>query len=235
VYAEFASVYDLLMDDVDYEAWAEACLARIAACGVEPRAVCDCGCGTGGIALELARRGLKVIGVDLSEAMLRVASDKARAAGVEVRLVRQDMCALELPRPVDALVCACDGVNYLLDGARVMQFFRRARASLVPGGALTFDVSSPEKLRRMARERVYFEDREGLTYLWTNRMASGILTMELIFFVRGADGRYARFDEVQRQRAHGAEELRGWLGEAGFADIRVADEGDRIHFTGVSP
>ena len=234
MYAEFASVYDQLMDDVDYEAWTTACLQRIAACGVEPRAVCDCGCGTGGIALQLARRGLNVTGVDISEAMLRCAADKARAAGVDVRLVRQDMCQLTLPRPVDAIVCACDGVNYLLDPSRVSGFFAAAKAALRAGGALTFDVSSREKLRRMAREKLYFEDREGITYLWTNRMADHILTMELSFFVRGADGRYDRFDEVQRQRAHGAEELRAWMEKAGFSRITIEDEGDRVHFTGVN-
>ena len=69
MYAEFASVYDALMDDVDYEAWATDCLARIAAKGVAPRSVCDCACGTGGIALQLARRGMNVTGVDISEAV----------------------------------------------------------------------------------------------------------------------------------------------------------------------
>jgi len=234
MYAEFASVYDQLMDDVDYEAWATSCLQRIAACGVEPKSVCDCGCGTGGIALQLALRGLTVTGVDISEAMLRRAADKARAAGVDVRLVRQDMCELALPRPVDAIVCACDGVNYLLDPGRVAGFFGAAKAALRKGGALTFDVSSREKLRRMAREKLYFEDREGITYLWTNRMADRILTMELSFFVRAADGRYDRFDEVQRQRAHGVEELRAWLEAAGFSRIRIEDGGDRVHFTGVN-
>ncbi len=234
MYAEFASVYDQLMDDVDYEAWATSCLTRIAACGVEPKDMCDCGCGTGGIALQLARRGLKVTGVDISEAMLRIASDKARAEGVEIRLVRQDMCQLSLPRPVDAIVCACDGVNYLLDPMRVARFFGAAKAALKKGGVLTFDVSSREKLKRMAREKLYFEDREGITYLWTNRMASGILTMELSFFVRAADGRYDRFDEVQRQRAYGADELRIWLEDAGFSRVRIEDGGDRVHFTGVN-
>jgi cyclopropane fatty-acyl-phospholipid synthase-like methyltransferase len=234
MYAEFASVYDALMDDVDYEAWATACLTRIDACGVAPRTVCDCACGTGGIALQLARRGLKVTGVDISEEMLRRAADKARAAGVEIRLVRQDMCALTLPRPVDAIVCACDGVNYLLDSTRVAKFFSAARAALRKDGVLTFDISSREKLRRMAREKLYFEDREGITYLWTNRMASGILTMELSFFVKGVDGRYDRFDEVQRQRAYSVDELRGWFQDAGFSHIQIEDGGDRVHFTGVN-
>ncbi len=234
MYAEFASVYDELMDDVDYEAWTTACLERIAACGVTPRSVCDCACGTGGIALQLAKRGIRVTGVDISESMLRVASGKARAAGLDIRLVRQDMCQLSLTRPVDALVCACDGVNYLLDPMRVAKFFGRAREALKKGGAFTFDVSSREKLRRMARDRVYFEDRESLTYLWTNRMASGILTMELSFFVKGPDGRYERFDEIQKQRAYGVDELKGWLLDAGFTNITIEDEGDRVHFTGVN-
>jgi ubiquinone/menaquinone biosynthesis C-methylase UbiE len=234
VYAEFASVYDMLMDDVDYEAWAAACLSRMENCAVRPRRVCDCACGTGGVGLALARRGLKVTGVDISDAMLRVAADKARAAGVEMRLVRQDMCALRLPRPVDAVVCACDGVNYLLSEERVLAFFERARSALVPGGVLTFDISSREKLRRMARERVYFEDREALTYLWINRMAGEILTMELSFFVKGPDGRYDRFDEVQRQRAYAADEILRLMQRAGFSDIHIEDGQDRVHFTGVN-
>ncbi len=234
MYAEFASVYDTLMEDTDYEARATEYLSRIAARGVAPKTVCDCACGTGGVALKLARRGLKVTGVDLSESMLRLAADKARAEGLEVRLVRQDMCELSLPRPVDALVCACDGVNYLLTPMRVAKFFSRARESLRKGGVLSFDVSSKEKLRRMARERVYFEDRDGLTYLWTNKMASGILTMELSFFIKGPDGRYDRFDEVQRQRAHSADELRGWMQDAGFTQITIEDGGDRVYFTGVN-
>jgi len=234
MYAEFASVYDELMDDVDYEAWATKCLERITACGVTPRSVCDCACGTGGIALELAKRGIRVTGVDISESMLRVASGKARAAGVDIRLVRQDMCQLSLPRPVDALLCVCDGVNYLLDPMRVANFFGRAREALKKGGVFTFDVSSREKLRRMARERIYFEDRDNLTYLWTNRMASGILTMELSFFIKGPDGRYERFDEIQKQRAYSVDELKGWLLDAGFTNITIEDEGDRVHFTGVN-
>ena len=234
MYAEFASVYDTLMEDIDYESWATEYLTRITARGVEPRSVCDCACGTGGVALKLARRGLKVTGVDLSESMLRLAADKARAEGLDVRLVRQDMCDLNLPRPVDALVCACDGVNYLLTPMRVAKFFGRARDSIRRGGVLSFDISSREKLRRMARERVYFEDRDGLTYLWTNKMTSGVLTMELSFFVKGPDGRYDRFDEVQRQRAHSVDELRGWMSDAGFTHIDIEDGGDRVYFTGVN-
>jgi O-methyltransferase involved in polyketide biosynthesis len=132
------------------------------------------------------------------------------------------------------MVCVCDGVNYLLTPMQVAKFFSRARECIRKGGVLTFDVSSRDKLKRMARERVYFEDRDALTYLWTNRMASGVLTMELSFFVKGPDGRYDRFDEVQRQRAHSVQELSGWMRDAGFTNIQIEDGGDRVYFTGVN-
>jgi hypothetical protein len=48
--------------------------------------------------------------------------------------------------------------------------------------------------------------------------------MELSFFLKGADGRYDRFDEVHRQRAHSVEELRSWLEDAGFSRIQIENE-----------
>jgi SAM-dependent methyltransferase len=47
--------------------------------GFGPRTVLDAGCGTGRVAIELARRGVKVVGIDLDLAMLREAQRKAPA------------------------------------------------------------------------------------------------------------------------------------------------------------
>jgi SAM-dependent methyltransferase len=46
-------------------------------CRFEPRSVLDAGCGTGRVAVELARRGVDVVGVDLDPAMLEQARAKA--------------------------------------------------------------------------------------------------------------------------------------------------------------
>ena len=45
--------------------------------GLEPSTVLDAGCGTGRVAIELARRGVEVVGVDLDRSMLQTACDKA--------------------------------------------------------------------------------------------------------------------------------------------------------------
>src|SRR5262245_53325830 len=60
-----------------------------------PGRLLDLGCGTGRLLLPFARRGYWVLGVDLSEAMLKVAADKARAAGVAVNLLRANLVELD--------------------------------------------------------------------------------------------------------------------------------------------
>ena len=131
MYEEFAEVYDRLMDDFDYPAWAKYYAGLI---GITRGKVCECGCGTGSMLVELARSGLSMTGVDISEEMLRVAADKARRRGAAVRLVRQDMQKLQLTGPQDAILACCDSVNYLTTPQAVRDFFRSAHRQLRPGG-----------------------------------------------------------------------------------------------------
>ena len=243
-YGAFAGLYDALMDDVDYDAWAEYYMALIGRMGVEPRALCDCACGTGAMSVRFAERGVKVTGVDLSGDMLELARQKALSRGVQVMFVRQDMCALTLPRPVDALVCACDGVNYLLDDDRLNAFFDRARQAVRPGGVLAFDISSPYKLRHTLGNNFFGEDRGDTAYLWSNRWdeAAQTVTMDLTFFTREADGRYRRFDELHVQKAHAPEHLMALMARSGFVnaqmlgdrrfDLPAADE-PRVHIAAI--
>ncbi|MBR6218992.1 MAG: class I SAM-dependent methyltransferase [Clostridia bacterium] len=243
-YGAFADLYDALMDDVDYDGWADWYLKLLRDAGVEPAKLCDCACGTGSMSVRFARRGIRVTGADLSGEMLARAQEKARRFGVQVMFVEQDMCALTLPRPVDALVCACDGVNYLLTGERVARFFERAHEALRPGGALAFDFSTEKKLRETLGNGLFGEDRDDVTYLWANRYDENdkTATMDLTFFVREADGRYRRFDETHVQKAHDPDRLEALLAQYGFTRVRVYGDrtldapdanAQRIHMTAV--
>ena len=226
-YGAFATIYDQLMDDVDYDGWAAYYMALLARKGVVPKKLCDCACGTGSMSVRFAARGVNVTGVDLSGEMLARAQEKAWRFGVRAMFVEQDICALSLPRPVDALVCACDGVNYLLDDARLEAFFTHARAALRPGGVLAFDLSSPYKLEHVLGNGFFGEERDEVAYLWSNRFdtAARTVTMDLTFFVRERDELYRRFGEVHVQKAHEPEHLRDLLRRNGFIDIDIF--GDR--------
>jgi 2-polyprenyl-3-methyl-5-hydroxy-6-metoxy-1,4-benzoquinol methylase len=76
---------------------------------------CDLCCGTGTTAIELARRGLSVYAVDRSAAMLGVARENFRRAGVRVKTIEADMRSFRLPegRRVDFITCEFDAINHL--------------------------------------------------------------------------------------------------------------------------
>src|SRR5262245_54216208 len=103
--------------------------------------VLDAGCGTGWHLAAIRATGARVLGVDFSRAMLRVA--RQRAPGVP--LVVADL-EKELPLPnedFDAVLCALVG-EHLRD---LPAFFRGAFAVLKPGGRLVFSVFHPALAR----------------------------------------------------------------------------------------
>ncbi len=73
------------------------------------RNILDVGCGTGRHAIELARRGYRVTGIDLSEAQLRRAREKADEAGVDVDFQRHDARDLPFVGEFDAAIMMCEG------------------------------------------------------------------------------------------------------------------------------
>ena len=226
-YGAFAEIYDLLMDDFDYPAWADYYMRLLARAGVKPKMMADCACGTGSLTIPFAKRGIRVTGVDLSGEMLEVAAEKARKNGIQAMFVRQDMSKLRLPRPVDALVCGCDGVNYLLSDEEVKDFFKSAHAAIKPGGALAFDISSAYKLEHVLGNGFFGEERDEVAYLWSNKFDAEARTvrMDLTFFRREPGGLYRRFVENHVQRAHDPEDLKQMLQECGFVHVEIY--GDR--------
>ena len=67
-----------------------------------PATVLDAGCGTGRVAIELARHGIEVVGVDVDASMLAT----ARRLAPEVDWIEQDLTRLDLGRTFDVVVMA---------------------------------------------------------------------------------------------------------------------------------
>lgn len=100
-------------------------------CRYAPRSVLDAGCGTGRVAIELARRGLDVVGADLDQDMIAMARTKAP----ELIWVHADLSALDLPTRFDAVVLAGNVIPYVAAERRPAAVRACAR-HIAPGGRL---------------------------------------------------------------------------------------------------
>jgi len=99
--------------------------------GLGPHSVLDAGCGTGRVAIELARRGLEVVGVDREESMVQEARRRAPA----LEWVVADLVGLDLGRLFDAVVMAGNVPLFTAPGTQADLVAACAR-HLRPGGHL---------------------------------------------------------------------------------------------------
>jgi len=99
--------------------------------------ILDVGCGTGRHAIELAIRGYDVIGVDLSEPMLRKARERAIERGVSVEFLQQDARSLHFTNQFDLVMMVCEGGFPLMETDEMnYQILRNAAAALKSDGKL---------------------------------------------------------------------------------------------------
>ncbi len=83
--------------------------------GDRSKRILDIACGTGRHAIELGKRGYHVVGFDLSEGQLRVAREKAAAAGVSVEFQQRDATLPHFHEEFDAALMLCEGAFPLME------------------------------------------------------------------------------------------------------------------------
>lgn len=197
-FQEYASAYDQLYRDKNYEAECAFIEAAARRFGDGPiRSVLDLGCGTGGHALPLARRGYRVVGVDRSPEMLACARSKCEQAGCleNVTLIPSDITSFTLDRRFDLVICMFAVMSYMTKNEELRKAFEVARSHVKPGGlficdfwygpAVMLDLPTPREKRvntvtgeivRTATPTIHFnENTVEVVYELTTRVG-GIVT-----------------------------------------------------------
>ncbi len=146
MFERYADYYDELYGTKDYEKecdFLEEVFRRFARGPVE--SILDLGCGTGGHALPLARRGYQVTGVDGSERMLSLARRKALEQEVtgpgSLVFLQSDVKALDLGlrQAFDAAIAMFAVFSYLKSDEELAAALAAARRHLKPEALLIFD------------------------------------------------------------------------------------------------
>jgi len=107
----------------------------------------ELGCGTGRVVWPLAKAGLHVVGLDLSEPMLRRAEakrpDHAEGVGARVRFEAGDMAHFDLPESFRFVFSACRAFQALLTPEDQRACLQSVHRHLEPGGLLALNVFDP--------------------------------------------------------------------------------------------
>jgi SAM-dependent methyltransferase len=142
VFDEYARYYNLLYKDKDYHGEANFTLACLERVGCAPVTMLDLGCGTGRHALVMAKRGISVIGVDVSGTMLAMAKKFFSEQNISHPLpeLRQgDARSLRLNRTFDAVSSLFHVMSYQNTEKDALGMLDTAKAHLAPGGFFLFD------------------------------------------------------------------------------------------------
>ena len=167
-YAEFAQVYDLFMDNIDYEQWVMRLQELLEQQDIPNGIVCELGCGTGSMTELLAEAGYDMIGIDASPEMLEMATEKKLNSGHDILYLLQDARSFELYGTVTAVISVCDSLNYVTEPGELLQVFRLVNNYLDPGGIFLFDMNTPVRYASIGDDTIA-ENREEGSFIWENQ------------------------------------------------------------------
>jgi SAM-dependent methyltransferase len=229
-YGSFAWAYDLLSDRPIATECAQ--IASILADRGLPSGarLLDAGCGTGRYAVELARRGYRVTGLDAAADLIVVARQRAGVAGVA--FITADLTALPPAPQYDAILCR--GVlNDLVDDQARRNAFQAFARALVGGGVLVLDVREWEatarrKTREPVHERIVQTVHGTLTFRSETRLDHA--TRRLLITERHvltSPGRTTSADYDFVMRCWTRHELDALVAAAGFAAVEYQASFDR--------
>jgi 2-polyprenyl-3-methyl-5-hydroxy-6-metoxy-1,4-benzoquinol methylase len=101
--------------------------------------ILDIGCGTGRHSIELAKRGYTVVGVDLSESLLKRAKEKACERKLQIRFQKHDARNLPFLQEFDLIIMICEGAFSLMESDEMnFRILQNAANALLPRGKLIF-------------------------------------------------------------------------------------------------
>jgi SAM-dependent methyltransferase len=223
----YDALHAFMVRDVEYWRW----LA-----GPSPRRVLELACGTGRVAIPLARDGHDVVGVDIEPSMIEAA--RRKAGSLPARFEQADMrdftCA-----PVDLVIVPFNGTRLLLDRKDFTRCMTCVKRALRPEGRFAIDVTMPrpdQLVDELPPATYHHRDPltgAAITATHVRRYDRFLQRITLDATFTFEDGTQVR--EQLEQRVYFPQELVGLLEQAGFRLVERYGDYDRAPLAAGSP
>jgi len=151
-YSILAEIYDAVMHDVDYEAWADYIDEVIMRHHHQARDILELACGTGTMAISMDELGYyNITATDLSPDMIRKAIEKGEELESDVSFHTLDFLDINLNQKFDAVYMVFDSLNYIHNIDDIKKLHEQVHKVLNPGGIFVYDFTTPRNSRKAIR------------------------------------------------------------------------------------
>jgi SAM-dependent methyltransferase len=237
---DFSEVYDILMEDIPYDKWADYIESLLKQYGIDKGLILELGCGTGTMTRKMAAKGYDMIGIDLSEEMLSLARQRSEVMEDGILYLRQDMREFELYGTVSAVFCVCDTINYMLSPEDLSKVYRHVANYLDPGGLFIFDMDTKYLYEEVLGDNITVMNHETGNFIWENSFYPDEMINEvnLTLFLKQENSLYRKHEETHVRRAYDLNKVMNLLDEAGMdmlgayhelSDEDPRDDSERIY------
>ena len=223
MYSSFAYFYDALTENVEYKKRTDYICRLFKKYGKMPTLLLDAACGTGSFSVEFAKRGISVIGADISPDMLSVAAEKC--AGQDVLLINSALSELDLYGTVDGAVCLLDSLNHITDYKELCRSVERISLFLEKDSLFIFDVNTEYKHSEILGNNTFALEDENVFCVWRNKYQKRTNTTEITldFFEKNGEA-YNRYSECFSERAYTEGQIAAATKKAGLEILAVLGE-----------
>lgn len=225
-YERLSKVYDLGWSDFSKQ-YVDLINELFSERGITRATILDIACGTGTLAIELAKYGHVVYGIDSSPEMINIA--KSKSIGMSnLSFDVQDMVRFNVDGEFDLITCTFDSINYIrkLNDLREMLF--RVASVLHEGGLFILDSNTKELYLNHSGE-THKRELNGQSFIQHCSYDSTRNVATTVFSF--ADGTY----EIHRQRPYNYDEFGPLLKYAGFHVIHLFSWFEKIPYSSNTP
>lgn len=224
-YSDFAYVYDELMSDADYKKRTDYVLSLFKKYGKMPTLLLDLACGTGTFSNAFAKKGIEVIGADMSEDMLSIAREKMYEQDLNVLYLCQKAEELDLFGTIDGAVCLMDSLNHITDKNLLEKAISRVSLFMEKDGLFIFDVNTPYKHKEVLGNHTFIKESDNIFCVWQNEYVEkeSLVNIKLDIFSK-LDNTYERFCEEFSEKAYDLDYLKSLLSKYDFEVLEVFDD-----------
>lgn len=213
-YENFAYYYDSLMDQRFYDDYLRFIIDH-----TQFQNVLELGCGTGELAIRLAKLNKRIMATDISDDMLEVARMKAMFHESNITFKKVDMCDFEVDDAFDLVLCLCDSLNYILEKKDIFHVFANVFQSLHDRGVFIFDVNSMYKMNVILKDYIEENDDPDFYFKWQVKNIDNGFVKHTVIINDKTENEHVV--EEHLQRTWNIEEYLTLLKESGFHHIEI--------------